>query len=78
MEALSLKDNPEATNKKGKAPALRPERCLGCGICVYKCPTQSLILERRETISHPPKTVQEWMGRWLEDRKAGASGKGPL
>lgn len=70
MEAISLKGNPEATNKKGQAPVLQSESCLGCGVCVYKCPTESLILERCESITHPPKTVRDWMGRWMEDKKA--------
>jgi NAD-dependent dihydropyrimidine dehydrogenase PreA subunit len=70
MEALSLKENSEATNKKGKAASLDPERCIGCGVCVYKCPTESLILDHRKESYGPPKNVQEWMKRWREDQKA--------
>jgi len=70
MEALSLEDSPEASNKKGKVAVLDPEKCIGCGVCVYKCPTQSLILERKEETCDPPKDTREWMERWYADKKA--------
>ena len=55
---------------EGKVAALDPDRCIGCSVCVYKCPTRSLILERREEIYPPPKDAREWMERWFEDKKA--------
>jgi len=69
MNALRLEESMEATNKEGKVAVLDSQRCLGCGVCVYKCPTQSLILKRREEITHPPKDVHEWMKRWKEDHR---------
>jgi electron transport complex protein RnfB len=75
MEALRLEDSPEATNKKGKVALLDPDKCIGCGVCVYKCATQSLILERKEETYDPPEDVREWMERWYEDKKAAAAKK---
>jgi formate hydrogenlyase subunit 6/NADH:ubiquinone oxidoreductase subunit I len=75
MDALRLVDSQEATNKKGKASLLDGGKCIGCGVCVYKCPSESLILERREEVYHPPKDVREWMERWLKDKKAAAQSK---
>ena len=63
-------DNPQATNKKGQAPTLEPELCLGCGVCAYKCPTQSLTLVRREETTRPPADGREWMERYYADRQA--------
>jgi ferredoxin len=81
MDALSLEGSSVATNKKGKAAMLDPDKCIGCGVCVYKCPTQALILVRREETHDPPRDVREWMTRWYEDKKAAneknrAGGKG--
>ena len=73
MEALRLEDYPEAKgritlvaahnkelkNKSGKVSVVNPDFCIGCGVCAYKCPTKSLVLERRETIEHPPKAMRE-------------------
>ena len=73
MDALQLEDSEEATNKKGKAAVLDPDKCIGCGVCVYKCPTESLILERRKEVYEPPKDVREWMERWIKDSKAATS-----
>jgi ferredoxin len=69
MHALSLQDSSEATNKKGQIAEQDPDLCIGCGVCAHKCPTDSLVLERREAVSHPPKDVQEWMRRYIEDHK---------
>ncbi|MFC1990248.1 hypothetical protein ACFLVW_06845, partial [Chloroflexota bacterium] len=35
--------------------------CIGCGVCAYKCSTQSLVLERREAIKNPPKDGREYI-----------------
>jgi electron transport complex protein RnfB len=70
MDALSLVDSLDATNKKGKVAVLDPDKCIGCGVCVYKCPTQSLILARKKETDDPPRDVREWMERWYADKEA--------
>jgi len=52
MEALSLAD--------GKA-ALNLDRCIGCGLCVSTCPTDSLSLVRKPKAKQPyvPKDIIE-------------------
>jgi formate hydrogenlyase subunit 6/NADH:ubiquinone oxidoreductase subunit I len=73
MDALQLKFFDDVQNKYRKAPVLDPFLCLGCGVCVHKCPTDSLTLERREEIHDPPENVREYAMRFMEDRKAGVS-----
>ena len=50
----------ELKNKSGKVSVVDPDLCIGCGVCAYKCPTKSLVLERRETIEGPPKDAREY------------------
>lgn len=71
MDALSLQETEEATNKKGKAAMLDPDLCIGCGVCVHKCPTDSLVLERRDTIIDPPRDPREYTKIFLSERTAG-------
>lgn len=61
---MHLKHSPEAKgtitvvaaeNKNGKVSAVNPDLCIGCGVCAYKCPTNSLVLERCVVTEHPPK-----------------------
>ena len=49
----------ELKNKTGKVAVINTELCIGCGVCAHKCPTNSLALERREVITHPPKDGHE-------------------
>jgi formate hydrogenlyase subunit 6/NADH:ubiquinone oxidoreductase subunit I len=58
-------------NKYRKAPVLEPDLCLGCGVCVHKCPTDSLTLVRKENIEDPPENMREYGMRFIADRKAG-------
>ena len=60
----------ELTNKTGKVSVVNPDLCIGCGICAYKCFTQSLVLERRVVIQHPPKDVREYTRLILADFEA--------
>ncbi len=69
MEALRLEESPEANNKTGKISVLEEERCIGCGVCAYKCPTKSLVLVRREEITEPPGTMQEYGLRFVMARQ---------
>ena len=50
----------ELKNKRGKVSVVNPGLCIGCGVCAYKCPTKSLVLERREVIEAPPKDAREY------------------
>lgn len=50
----------ELKNKTGKVSAVSQDLCIGCGVCAYKCPTNSLVLERRETIQDTPKDAHEY------------------
>ena len=43
---------------------------IGCGVCVHKCPTQSVVLERREETTAPPKDPGEFIGIYMGDRLA--------
>jgi Fe-S-cluster-containing hydrogenase component 2 len=36
-----------------------PERCIGCGLCVTTCTTESLSLVPREHAPEPPASVTE-------------------
>jgi len=50
----------ELKNKTGKVSVVNPDLCIGCGVCAYKCPTESLVLERRQVIEEPPKDAREY------------------
>jgi len=59
----------ELTNKTGKASELDPERCIGCGVCAYKCPSQSLTLQRNQLEHHPPQTGRDWVMQFITDTR---------
>jgi len=50
----------ELKNKAGKLAVINTEICIGCGVCAYKCSTESLVLERREVITYPPNDGREF------------------
>ena len=60
----------ELTNKTGKVSALDAERCIGCGVCAYKCQSQSLTLKRNEVEHHPPQTGRDWVMQFMADTRA--------
>jgi NAD-dependent dihydropyrimidine dehydrogenase PreA subunit len=60
----------EIANKTGKVAKLNPERCIGCGVCAYKCPSQSLTLARNQVEHHPPQTVRDWGMHFMADAGA--------
>jgi NAD-dependent dihydropyrimidine dehydrogenase PreA subunit len=57
----------ELKNKRGRVSVVNPDFCIGCGVCAYKCPSYSLVLERREAIEHPPTDVREYAGLVMAD-----------
>ncbi len=70
MEVLRLEDSPQAKNKTGKVPEPDSSLCIGCGVCAHKCPTQSLVLERREVIVDPPEDGRDYVKRFMAERQA--------
>ena len=67
----------ELKNKRGKVSVLNPDRCIGCGVCAYKCPTKSLILERSEVIQDTPKNAREYIRQVMADFAAGRAQSEP-
>jgi electron transport complex protein RnfB len=55
----------ELTNKTGKAAELNVELCIGCGVCAYKCPSQSLKLARNKADHNPPQTGRDWVMQFI-------------
>lgn len=64
----------ELTNKTGKVADLKPEWCIGCGVCAYKCPSQSLILVRNQADHHPPQNGRDFVMQFMNDRKSCSRG----
>jgi NAD-dependent dihydropyrimidine dehydrogenase PreA subunit len=58
------------SNKTGKISGLNPIRCIGCGVCAYKCPSQSLTLERNQVEHQPPQTTRDWTMHFMADTKS--------
>jgi ferredoxin len=62
-------------NKTGKVSVLDPKLCIGCGVCAYKCPSKSLVLERKQVIHDPPKDGREYLRTVLTDFAKARSGE---
>jgi len=60
-------DEVELKNKTGKLAVVNPDLCIGCGVCAYKCSSQSLVLERREVTETPPVNVREYTKQVMAD-----------
>jgi ferredoxin len=78
MDAIQMKFSAESTNKFRKAVAVDTDLCIGCGVCVHKCPSESITLKRRETITRSPKTGMDlmrinYMARQAARQKGGSS-----
>jgi ferredoxin len=65
----------ELKNKTGKVAAINTEICIGCGVCAYKCSTESLVLERCEVTTHPPKDRREFATLVMADIEAARAKK---
>jgi NAD-dependent dihydropyrimidine dehydrogenase PreA subunit len=63
----------ELKNKSGRVSVVNPEFCIGCGVCALTCPTESLALEWREVIHHPPTDVRDHMRLVMSDFEGGRS-----
>jgi formate hydrogenlyase subunit 6/NADH:ubiquinone oxidoreductase subunit I len=55
-------------NRKGKAAVIDSGRCIGCGVCAYKCPTRSLTLIPKTTVTDPPQDPRDSVNRFLMQR----------
>lgn len=56
-------------NQTGKISQLAPERCIGCGVCAYKCPSGAITLERNPVEHAPPQTGRDWIMQFLTDTR---------
>jgi len=59
----------ELTNKAGKVAELNLGRCIGCGVCAYKCQSKSLSLVRNDADHHPPQTGRDWVTQFIADTR---------
>jgi formate hydrogenlyase subunit 6/NADH:ubiquinone oxidoreductase subunit I len=69
MDALQLKVSAEVRNKVGKAAVVDPGLCIGCGVCVHKCPSGSLALVHKHDTTEPSETAREYMMHYLAARR---------
>lgn len=67
VDVAGEKEKKELKNKSGKISVVNPDFCIGCGVCAYKCPSKSLILEKLDAIRHPPKDMREYMRLFMAD-----------
>jgi NAD-dependent dihydropyrimidine dehydrogenase PreA subunit len=61
----------EVTNKTGMVSTADEKLCIGCGVCAYKCQSNSLALLRNQADHHPPLTGREWVMEFMAARKSG-------
>jgi electron transport complex protein RnfB len=49
---------------------VQPDRCIGCGVCVPTCPTESIKLIRKPESEHdqPPAHLMDWYFKRAENR----------
>ena len=60
MDAIKVED---------KKVSFTPERCIGCGVCVHKCPQKAIFLVYREGEQQDfPVNLKEWADRLLKER----------
>jgi Fe-S-cluster-containing hydrogenase component 2 len=59
-----------AGEEQGKASVLEADRCIGCGVCAYKCPTGSLALVSRGAERAPPQDPRDYVNRFLTEWQA--------
>jgi len=55
------------TSKKKEIPKIDTSRCLGCGVCALKCPTEAIkLVKRKQRVIHPETTYERLMLQCLE------------
>jgi formate hydrogenlyase subunit 6/NADH:ubiquinone oxidoreductase subunit I len=68
----------ELKNKRGRVSLVNTDLCIGCGVCAYKCPSKSLVLERQEVIHHPAKDAREYTRLFIADFVAARAQRGEI
>ncbi|MEE8432998.1 MAG: 4Fe-4S binding protein, partial [Candidatus Desulfatibia sp.] len=63
-----------SVSEKEQYAVVNLDRCLGCGVCVSNCPTESIFLLKKPTEVIPPQTREE-LADIIMDRKKGRFGK---
>jgi len=60
----------EAIVEDGDAYVVQDQRCIGCGVCVLTCPTESITLEERPETEWPEiaDNIVDWARRRLDKR----------
>lgn len=53
--------------------AVQPERCIGCGVCVPTCPTESITLVQKpeQDRDAPPQNIVDWYFKRAQSRGTG-------
>lgn len=66
----------EAIVRDNGAYRVLADRCIGCGVCVLTCPTESIRLELRPTeqCENPPENLMAWFMTRAQNRAKGNAG----
>jgi Fe-S-cluster-containing hydrogenase component 2 len=59
MDAVSMEDDIAVINLN---------RCIGCGLCVPTCPSQALVLDKKDDEYVPPENAMEQMISLAKER----------
>lgn len=62
----------EAIKEEDGLYRVDPERCIGCGVCIVTCPTESITLLRKpeELSDQPPRNIVDWYMQRADNRRA--------
>jgi Na+-translocating ferredoxin:NAD+ oxidoreductase subunit B len=53
----------DAVTIDGDIAEIKLDRCIGCGVCVYHCPVESIKLAPRPDFVEPPKSFRELIAK---------------